>query len=63
MITAAGSSFMPHSGQRSGCSRTTAGCIGQVYAVAGAAVASSFMPQSGQRPGSSANTAGCIGHV
>ena len=26
----AGTSFMPHSGQRSGVSLTTSGCIGQV---------------------------------
>ena len=40
----AGTSFMPHLGQRSGWSLLTSGCIGQAYAVGGASVASSFMP-------------------
>ncbi len=54
---------MPHSGQRSGLSLVTSGCIGQTYVVSGAACASSFIPHFGQLPGSSLTTSGCIGHA
>ena len=52
---------MPHSGQCSGASRTTSGCIGQRSCI-GAATATSFIPHCGQRSGSLATTSGCIGH-
>ena len=59
----AGSSFMPHFGQRSGLSLVTSGCIGQTYVVSSAAWASSFIPHFGQLPGSSLTTSGCIGQT
>ena len=66
-VTARGSSAMPHAGQAPGWSRTTSGCIGQVYSTAtggGAANSgSSAMPQLGQGTGSVSRTSGHIGQT
>ena len=41
-VTVRGSSAMPQSGQLPGSSRTTSGCMGQVYSVLAAGAAGSF---------------------
>ena len=63
IITA--SRAMPQIGQLPGSSRSTSGCIGQVYWCLGAAMLarSSAMPHFGQAPGWLAWTSGCIGQV
>ena len=66
-VTARGSSAMPHAGHGPGSSRTTSGCIGQVYSTAAGGAAansgSSAMPQLGQGTGSVSRTSGHIGQT
>ena len=66
-VTARGSSAMPHAGHAPGSSRTTSGCIGQVYSTAAGAAAtisgSRAMPQLGQGTGSVSRTSGHIGQT
>ena len=62
------SSAIPHVGQLPGATRTTSGCIGQVYSTVGSnasapSSASSAIPHFGQAPGSGSRTSGSIGHV
>ena len=66
-FAARGSSAMPHAGHAPGASRTTSGCIGQVYSSFRAGVAatsrSSAMPQLGHGTGSVSRTSGHIGQT
>jgi hypothetical protein len=66
MTTVVGSSAIPQIGQSPGSSRTTSGCMGQVYWVrvgkAGAAV-SRAMPHMGQAAGPSLSTPGHMGQM
>ena len=66
-VTVRGSRAMPHLGQVPGPSRTTSGCMGQVYstrvASAGGDSGSSAMPHFGQAPGASWRTSGSMGHT
>lgn len=57
---------MPQIGQFPGSSRTTSGCIGQVYWVFVGSVGvsgSSAIPQLGQAPGASSRTSGHMGQT
>ena len=66
-VTVVGSSAMPQIGQSPGSSRTTSGCIGQVYSTlvgSSAGIAgSSAMPHIGQAAGPSLSTPGHIGQM
>ncbi len=66
-VTVVGSSAMPQMGQSPGASRTTSGCIGQVYCVRVAAATGSSgsraMPHLGQALGPSSRTSGHMGQM
>ena len=59
----AGTSFIPHFGQRSGSSLVDLRVHRARVSSPRAAVASSFIPHLGHEPGSSLTTSGCIGQA
>ena len=59
-----GSKAMPHLGQGPGASRTTSGCIGQVYStLLWGTAGSKAIPHRGQGTGSCSDTSGHMGQI